>query len=144
MVRLSQRPKAFSFNYSHPLSQVLIQVLHVMKLQMQAIVVVYAYKMVSSVVSILKALRRDSPAEFKKIFTEATKLGQQLHGEEFVLSKPRLAGRQHTEAILRHQPLRITIVSPCTMSFSHVIAELEDRFLNNPSHKVALGLISSK
>ena len=127
--------------------QVLIQVLHIlreltMKLQMQAIDVVYAYKMVSSVVSTLKALRRDSPAEFKKIFTEATKLGQQLHGEKFVLSKPRLAGRQthrsNPPSSTAEDYYRITLYDEF---LSHVIAELEDRFLNNPSHKIALGLL---
>ena len=61
--------------------QILLQVLQVLmeftvKLQMQAIDVVYAYKMVNSVVSTLKALRHNSTAEFKKLFTEATKLGK--------------------------------------------------------------------
>ena len=127
--------------------QILIQVLHIlreltMKLQMQPIDVVYAYKMVSSVVSTLKALRRDSPAEFKKMFTEATNLGQQLHGEEFVLSKPRLAGRQthrsNPPSSTAEDYYRITLYDEF---LSHVIAELEDRFLNNPSHRIALGLL---
>ena len=65
-----------------------------MKLQMQVIDVVYAYKMVNCVVSTLKALRHDSTAEFKKQFTEARKLGKQLHGDDFLLCKPRLTGRQ--------------------------------------------------
>ena len=65
-----------------------------MKLQMQAVDVVYAYKMVNSVVSAFKALRNDSTHEFKKQFTEATELGKQLHGDDFILSKPRLTGHQ--------------------------------------------------
>ena len=65
-----------------------------MKLQMQAIDAVYAYKMVNSVVSTLKAMRQNSTAEFKKLFTDATKLGKQLHRDDFLLSKPRLTGCQ--------------------------------------------------
>ena len=65
-----------------------------MKLQMQAIDVVYAYKTVNSVVSTLKALRQNSTAEFKKLFTDATKLGKQLHGDDYLLSKPRLTACQ--------------------------------------------------
>ena len=38
-------------------------------------------------------MRRNSLAEFRKQFAEATKIGKQLHGEEFELSKPRLSGR---------------------------------------------------
>ena len=79
--------------------QILLQVFYVLreltvKLQMQATDVVYAYKMVNSVVSTLKALRQNFTAEFKKLFTDATKLGKQLHGDDFLLSKPRLTGRQ--------------------------------------------------
>ena len=113
-----------------------------MKLQMQAIDVVYTYKMVNFLVSTLKALRHDSKAEFKKQFTEATKLGKQLHGDDFVLCKPRLTGRQ---AHLSNPPsstaddyYRITLYDEF---LSHVVAELEDRFLNNPSHRIALGLL---
>ena len=79
--------------------QTLLQVLQALreltvKLQMQAIDVVCVYKLVKSVVSALKALRMDSTSEFKKQFTEATKLGKQLHGDDFILSKPRLTGCQ--------------------------------------------------
>ena len=112
-----------------------------MKLQMQTIDVVYVYKMVSSVVSTLKALRRDSPAEFKKMFSEATKLGKQLHGDEFVLAK-RLAGRQahrsNPPSSTAEDYYRITLYDEF---LSHVITELEDKFLNNPSHRIVLGLL---
>jgi len=42
----------------------------------------------------LKAMRRDSTTEFKKQFAEATKIGKQLHGDDFQLTMPRLSGRQ--------------------------------------------------
>ena len=51
--------------------QILVQVLQILrevtvKLQMKAVDVVYAYKIVKRVVSTLKAIRRDSTSEFKK------------------------------------------------------------------------------
>ena len=48
------------------------------KLQMQAIDVVYAYKDVQSVISTLKGMRERSSSEFKNIFSEAQKLGKDL------------------------------------------------------------------
>ena len=127
--------------------QTLLQVLQALrkltvKLQMQAIDVVYAYKMVNSVVSVLKALRNDSTHEFKKQFTEATKLGKQLHGDDFILSKPRLTGRQayrsNPPSSTAEDYYRITLYDEF---LSHVTAELEDRFSNNPSHGIVLGLL---
>jgi len=75
--------------------QILVQVLQILrevtlKLQMKAVDVVYAYKMVST----LKAMRRNLTTEFKKQFAEATKIGKQLHGDDFQLTMPRLSGRQ--------------------------------------------------
>ena len=113
-----------------------------MKLQMQAVDVVYAYKQVSSVVSTLNSMRRDSSTEFKRIFDEATKLGQDLHGEQFELSIPRIVGRQvhrnNTHVSVPEDYFRITLYDEF---LSHVISELQERFENNPSHSIALGLL---
>ena len=81
--------------------KILMQVSYILKeltvkLQMQAIDVVYAYKQFSSVVSTLKGMRRNSVGEFKKVFAE-TKLGQQLHGDRFELSRSRLEEDSSTE-----------------------------------------------
>ena len=53
---------------------------------MQAIDVMYAYKQVQLVITKLKEIREKSAHVFKRIFTEACKLGQDLHGQEFELS----------------------------------------------------------
>ena len=45
--------------------------------------VLYAYNEVKGVVDNLKGMRGRSEREFSHIFTEATKLGKDLHGEEF-------------------------------------------------------------
>ena len=64
------------------------------KLQMKAIDVMYAYKQVQLVISTMKEMREKSACEFNKIFTEACKLGQDLHGQDFELSRPRIVRRQ--------------------------------------------------
>ena len=127
--------------------RILLQVLYVLreltvKLQMQAIDVVYAYKMVNSVLSTLKALWQNSTAEFKKLFTDAIKLGKQLHRDDFLLSKPRLTGREAH----RSNPTLSTAedyyhVTLYDEFLSHVVAELEDKFSNNPSYRIPLGLL---
>ena len=77
----------------------LVQVFQVLKeltvkLQSIAIDVVQAYAMVESIVSILKDMRRESESEFHKQFIEAAALGKKLHGDDFELLKPHIAGRQ--------------------------------------------------
>ena len=67
-----------------------------MKLQMQAMDVLNAYKNVNTVVSSLKSLRRNFTNEFKKIFNEVTKLGRQLHGETYELTTPRVTGHHNS------------------------------------------------
>ena len=108
------------------------------KIQMQAIDVLYASKLVSSALSTVKVLRRDSPTEFKKLFTEATKLGKQFHEDEFVFVTPRLAGHQshrgNPPSSTAEDYYRITLYNEF---LSHVIAELEDKFHNNSSHIIA-------
>lgn len=56
-----------------------------LKLQMQAGDVFYAYNQVASNVDSLKVMRSRSERRFSRIFIEATKLGKDLHGEEFEL-----------------------------------------------------------
>ena len=77
----------------------LVQVFQILKeltvqLQSIAIDVVQAYAMVESIASILKDMRRELESEFHKQFIEAAALGKKLHGDDFELSKPRIAGRQ--------------------------------------------------
>lgn len=79
--------------------QILIQFFQILrelmiKLQLRATDVVYAYKSVIKVVSTLKSMRSRSTSEFKTQFSEAAKLGKLLHGDNVQLTTPRLSGRQ--------------------------------------------------
>lgn len=112
-----------------------------LKLQMQAIDVVYAYSAVTSVISTFQELRRHSEVEFKKIYHSATRMGVTLHGEGYILTTPRLAGRQlhrdnHPSSSVEEY-YRITLFDEF---LSHIISELNSRFSDNPAHKVAQGL----
>ena len=113
-----------------------------MKLQMQAVDVTYAYQQVTSVIYTLKKMREDSSSQFQLLFTETIKLGQQLHGDQFELSTPRIVGR----LLNRSNPgtsssddyFRITLFDEF---LSHVISQLQHRFVDNPAHFIALGLL---
>ena len=113
-----------------------------LKLQMRATDVVYAYKQVRSVVSTLKGMRQDSAREFKQVFIQTTKLGQDLHGDQFQLCKPRVTRHQvhrsNPETSSAEDHFRITLYNEF---LSHVVAELDERFVNNPAHEIALGLL---
>jgi len=127
--------------------QILVQVLQILrevtiKLQMKAVDVVYAYKIVKRVVSTLKAMRCDSTTEFKKQFAEATKIGKQLHGDDFQLTMPRLSGcqlhRSNPPPSTAEDYYRISIYDEF---LSHIVAELEERFVKNPSQGIVTGLL---
>ena len=102
------------------------------KLQMQAIDVVYAYKEVQSVISTLKGMRERSSSEFKNIFSEAQKLGKDLHGQDFELSRPRIVRHQmhrsNPETSSPEEHYRVTLYD------EFVIRELLERFTENSSH----------
>ena len=112
-----------------------------MKLQMRAIDVVYAYKQVEKVISTLRSLRSDSVTEFRKQFSEALRIGRQLHGDTFQLTSPRFAKQQqhrsNPPSSTPEEYYRITLYE----FLSLILSELEERFLNNPSHGVAVGLL---
>ena len=102
---------------------------------MQAIDVVYAYKEVQSVISTLKGMRERSSSEFKNIFSEAQKLGKDLHGQDFELSRPRIVRHQmhrsNPETSSPEEHYRVTLYDEF---LSHVIRELLERFTENSSH----------
>ena len=104
--------------------------------------VTYAYQQVTSAVSTLKKMREDSSSQFHQLFIDTTQLGQQLHGDQFELFTPRIAGRQaHRSNPATASPedyFRITLFDEF---LSHIISQLQDRFVNNPSHSIALGLL---
>ena len=128
--------------------KILVHVLYVVreltvKLQMQAIDVTYAYKQVTSAVSTLKKMREDSYTQFHQLFMNTTRLGQQLHGDQFELITPRIiAGRQaHQSNPATASPEDYFRKTLFDEFLSHIISQLQDRFVNNPSHSIALGLL---
>ncbi len=112
------------------------------KLQMRATDVVYALKTVKEVVSMLTSMRASSTAEFHKLFLAAAKLGKLLNGNHFELTMPRLSGRQshrsNPPSTTAEEYYRISLYNEF---LSHVLAELEQRFVNNPSHDIAICLL---
>ena len=135
------RANGFLFQLQSPLFlvsfQILIQVLQILreltvKLQLKVLDVASAYKSGDKIVTRLKSLRSNSVSEFNKQYKEATIIGKQLHGDQFELTTPRLT---------RQQKHRSNPPSSTPEEYSHVVSELEERFVNNPSHRIAVGLI---
>ena len=126
--------------------QIVVQVHQILratiKLQLKAIDVVSAYKLVNNVVSRFKSMRANSVIEFKKQFEEAARIGKQLYGDQFELTTPRLSGRQrhrsNPPSSTPEEYYRITLYDEF---LSHVVSELEERFVNNPLHSIMIGLL---
>ena len=100
----------------------------------------------TTIVDSLKVMRSRSERGFSRIFIEATKLGKDLHGEDFELSMPRVNRRQMHHSNVQVQSaeeyFRITIYNEF---LPHVISELQSRFVDNASHNVGiLHLLPSK
>ena len=110
-----------------------------LKLQMEAIDVLYAYRKVRTIVTTLRDMRSKSEKGFSKLFAETTSLGKALHGDDFVLSKPRTNARQtqrsDVQASTAKQYFHITLYNEF---LSHVVAEFDDRFIDTPLECVGL------
>lgn len=106
---------------------------------MQAADVIYAYGEVRTIVDLSQKMREESEREFSSIFAETTKLGKELYGDDFEPKQPRVSGRQmnrsNIEAGTAEEYYRITHFNEF---LSHVIAELKQRFLDNPPHGIGL------
>ena len=87
-----------------------------------------------SVVSSLGKIRSKARTEFKIIFDDTAKLGKKLHGQQFEIKKPRTTGRQahrsNPDVESAEDFFRITLFDEFV---SHVVSELQDRFVNKPS-----------
>ena len=92
-----------------------------------------------TVLSILKDTKSDSVREFRRIFEETSKLGVNLHGEDFDLRKPRINQRQRHRSKVpvttSEDYYRKTLYNEF---LSDVITELQDRFTDNPSYCTGL------
>ena len=76
---------------------------------------------------------------FSSIFTEATKLGEDLHGEEFQLLMPGVNGRQVHHSNVETQSAEFYFLFTIYDVFvSHVIGELQSRFVDNPGYSLGL------
>ncbi len=110
-----------------------------LKLQMHAIDVLYAYKHVSSLLDSFKNMRESATAGFRRIYEEATQLAKSLHGEDFELVRPRLNARQvhrdNVQTSSAEDYFRITLYIEF---LSHIIVELEERFISIPTHSIGL------
>ena len=84
-----------------------------LKLQMQSTDVIYVYRQVKSVVSILRRMGEESEEEFERIFTQTSKLAKDLYGEELVLSQLRVNRHQmhraNIQATIAEECFRITL-----------------------------------
>ena len=125
--------------------QILVQVLHILReltIKPKAMDVVYAYKLVNKVVSSLKSMRTNSVSEFRKQLAEAARIAKKLNGDQFELTLPRLSGkhrhRSNPPSYAPEEYYRITLYDEF---LSHVVSELEERFVNNPSHSITIGLL---
>ena len=107
------------------------------KLQMQAMDVLYAYREVNHVISTLKAMRDTATSSFSVMFKEVSTIAQNLHGEEFQLTLPRLtsrqAHRQNVQSSSVEDYFRITLYNEF---LSHLINELEER--SSSTHTIEL------
>ena len=110
-----------------------------LKLQMEALDVIYAYRQVDSVISALRSMREGSDREFKRIFAEITTLGKQLHGEKFELEQPRVNKRQmHRSNIPATTAEEYYRVSLYNEFLSHVTVELQERFCDTQVQGIGL------
>ena len=111
------------------------------KLQMQAIDVIYAYKELDHVLSSLKSMRSGAESRFGAIFKETTQLAKSLHGEDFELKLPRLSSRQaHRDNVPASSAEEYFRISLYNEFVSHLIEELEERFtrLSTPINTIGL------
>ena len=76
------------------------------------------------------------------MYLETTALGIKLHGDEFEIRKPRVTSRMthrdNPSTGNAEDYYRIVMYE----FLSHVVSELEDRFVSNPAHKNAIGLLN--
>ena len=103
-----------------------------MKLQMEAVDVMYAYKEVHETIKSLKDMRTDSSNEFHKIYMHALRIARSLHGDSFSFTQPRVVGRQiHRNNIQTSSVEDYYRISLYNDFISHVVSELQSRFTSN-------------
>ena len=75
-------------------------------------------------------MRENSQRDFSKIFANANKFSQDLHGSSFTLTRPRINRRQvHRDSIQASSAEEYYRISYYNEFISHVISDLQDRFI---------------
>ena len=112
------KANGFLFQLEYPLFlvwfKILLEVLTclrslTLKLQMEAIDVLYAYKEVGAVVPTLKNMRSESEQLFRRLFTETTQLGKDLMVKSLSRRSQESTAGKPSEAMSRLQLLSNTI-----------------------------------
>jgi len=85
------------------------------------------------VITIFEKMRRNSEQK-RRIYREAAKLGKDLNGREFELSTPRLSKRQVHHANSDSQSTEHYYVTLFNEFLSHIISDLQQRFLDSPAY----------
>ena len=84
-------------------------------------------------------MRENSQREFSKIFASANKLGQDLHGSSFRLTQPPINRRQvHRDNVQASSTEEYYRISYYNEFISHIISDLQNRFIENPLYGVGL------
>ncbi len=69
-------------------------------------------------------------------------MAKQINGDEYQLTTPRVSGRQkHRSNPPSSTPEEYYRISIYDEFLSHVVSELEVRFVNNPCHSITIGLL---
>ena len=101
----------------------------IQKLELEASDVLFAYKGVSEVVSTLQGLRSNSEYVFKRMYTDITKLGKELLGDDFELKQPRTSIRQmHRNNVQANTPEQYYLIAFFNEFLSDSVMELNERF----------------
>ena len=104
------------------------------KLQMEALVVHYAYSQMKSIIATLKKMKENSKLEFKRIFEETTSQAREIHGKGFDLEQPRINQQQmhrvNIQTTTAEEYYRTSLYNEFLL---HVVVELEEQFVTIPS-----------
>ena len=86
----------------------------------------------SEVVSTLQGLKSNPENVFKIMYTDITKHGKELHGDDFELKQPRTSIRQmHRNNVQANTPEQYYRIAFFNEFLYHTVTELIERFIDN-------------